>query len=741
MFKLLRVGVALAVAMTVDVGVAQAQVAQVRVNPEEVELAVGATRRVSASPRSSSGAVVSSASITWSSDDPSIVSVEVNSRISSVAELTANGPGTATITASVSGRTGTIAVTVAGAMPEGPEGTGEAAFIEVDPPQAQLLPTEELNLRIRFINSEGNPARREPITISAQPEGIVSVSGGEIIGIAPGRALLTISAADGNPTVRAAVEVADAPFAFPADTKSMSPGSQDTLRVVVPQQNNREIQPSNLNWVSSDPSVVRVLPSGAVIAQAEGTATVTATGFLGQRQTLTVRVHPEVVAIASRPNPENLLHLPLGGSRIIEVSTFDRLDNPVPEAVIEWSVGDQSVMTVEPNIECPTGSQAQSCARLTGVAFGTTTLVGESPGVGSLAESWDVEVIAGGLAVTPRSLGMAIGDNASFDAQFTDEQGTPLSPASGMTWTSSDPAVASVGATGEVIGVSYGGAQIVVSTPWGVEDTVSAYVSGEVLVASTRSGTSIDVFTFDRRTPGTFIPVLESAANEAAASYSPDGSQIIFVSTANGNQDIWIANADGSGAVALTETPHGENNPTFTPDGSQILFESTGDGFAQVWVMNRDGSGARALTAGSAANTEPKANADGSRIVFTSTRDGNYEVYTMAMDGTDPQNISNSPGREGSPRWLSDGGLAYLSDGQIILNRGGARQVVSPDGVPITHFDISADETMLAMVASELTGTTQVSRLLLQDLTQTGAPQEVTKAVPNELFRGVSFRR
>lgn len=93
--------------------------------------------------------------------------------------------------------------------------------------------------------------------------------------------------------------------------------------------------------------------------------------------------------------------------------------------------------------------------------------------------------------------------------------------------------------------------------------------------------------------------------NDGSPVFSPDGR---YLAVTAGNQsggpgyDIYRLNADGSGRVRLTQTPlwvpvqpDGQkpwNNvaPAWSPDGSQIAFLTDRTGRWEIWVMNADGS-------------------------------------------------------------------------------------------------------------------------------------------------------
>jgi len=93
--------------------------------------------------------------------------------------------------------------------------------------------------------------------------------------------------------------------------------------------------------------------------------------------------------------------------------------------------------------------------------------------------------------------------------------------------------------------------------------------------------------------------------------FSPDGSKIAVTYRQHDHWDIHVMNADGGGRVRLTQTPlrviveqhingHAErawNNaaPAWSPDGTQIAFLTDRAGPWEIWLMNTDGSQQRPL--------------------------------------------------------------------------------------------------------------------------------------------------
>jgi Tol biopolymer transport system component len=55
-------------------------------------------------------------------------------------------------------------------------------------------------------------------------------------------------------------------------------------------------------------------------------------------------------------------------------------------------------------------------------------------------------------------------------------------------------------------------------------------------------------------------------------------------------------NADGTGAMRLTNVPADYETPSWSPDDKQIAFSSDHAGNYEIYVMNADGSGVKDIT-------------------------------------------------------------------------------------------------------------------------------------------------
>ena len=98
---------------------------------------------------------------------------------------------------------------------------------------------------------------------------------------------------------------------------------------------------------------------------------------------------------------------------------------------------------------------------------------------------------------------------------------------------------------------------------------------------------------------GTAAPLLTGPAFESQPRFSPDGTEIVFVSDRSGGQNLWVLSADGSDTTQITR---GNDNlytsPEWSPDGDYLVASRTFSplgGAAKPWLFHRDGGSGIAL--------------------------------------------------------------------------------------------------------------------------------------------------
>jgi dipeptidyl aminopeptidase/acylaminoacyl peptidase len=170
--------------------------------------------------------------------------------------------------------------------------------------------------------------------------------------------------------------------------------------------------------------------------------------------------------------------------------------------------------------------------------------------------------------------------------------------------------------------------------------------------------------------------------------FSPDGSRVAF------SRDdyyfgcrLWLADADGSNAVALTKFDC-IGSPAFSPDASKIVATDTDKAFGgDIVIMDADGSNLTGLTStvnGYGINdVTPVFSADGRHIVYVRYTDSDVpELWSMNTDGTDQKSIGTRPVSGTDPDVSPDGSkIAFSFHGRVFtMNANGTdvRTLTSP---------------------------------------------------------------
>jgi TolB protein len=140
---------------------------------------------------------------------------------------------------------------------------------------------------------------------------------------------------------------------------------------------------------------------------------------------------------------------------------------------------------------------------------------------------------------------------------------------------------------------------------------------------------------------------------------SPDGSKVAFTSWVKGQPAIFVFSVDPVRDLRYYNQAASVNQAgSFTPDGKQIVYASSaGTGrCCRIFAANLDGTGFRPISSSSAIEVEPKVNPKtGNDIVFSSGRSGPQQVYRMSMDGSDVERLTPGIGEASNASWHPDG--------------------------------------------------------------------------------------
>lgn len=161
---------------------------------------------------------------------------------------------------------------------------------------------------------------------------------------------------------------------------------------------------------------------------------------------------------------------------------------------------------------------------------------------------------------------------------------------------------------------------------------------------------------------------LTTGLNAHTISIAADGKKLaysVFTSSAN----IWSIRLPKGEAISISEAqPVTEGNQTIegigvSPDGKWIVFDSSRSGNQDIYKMPVGGGEIEKLTNDPSDDFLPSWSPDGKEIVFYSFRTGNRDIHLMTADGGSIRQVTDDPAQERYPDWSPDGNqIVFYSD-------------------------------------------------------------------------------
>ena len=505
-------------------------VASVRVSPTSAAIKVGETVHLIAQPLDANGNDLDGRTITWSSDNEAVATVDNNTGV-----VTGVSSGAATITATSEGATGTAGIAVGAAV---------AASVAVAPTSVTVTAGQTSQLTATVKDANGSVIAGAPVTWTVDKPAVAIVgSTGLVAGQAAGTATVTATSGSAHVDVPVTVTLP------PANAVVVSPGTvallvtqRQQLTGTVTDASGNPIPGQTITWESSNSAVAAVGTTGLVIGVAPGTATITATsGSVHGTAGVTVSLVP---ARRVTLTPDALSFTQGDDGTQLAVALLDSAGGTLSQTgrPISWSSNNGGVASVNGSGFVTPGNPGQAVitATLTGTGLFATATVTVTP------------VPVASVSVTPSPDTLVVLQQLQLTATPQDASGSPLTGRA-ITWDGSDDNIATVSSNGRVTARSPG--TMTVSATSGGKTGTATIVVVDVPVASIELSPTSQSVVVGQNTPA-FTAVTKDAAGHVltgrTVTFGSDNTAVATIDATSG-----VATGVSAGTAQITATSEG----------------------------------------------------------------------------------------------------------------------------------------------------------------------------------------
>jgi uncharacterized protein YjdB len=488
-----------------------ARIETVEVTAPAPSVVAGQTMQLSIVIKDDDGNVLSDRAITYSSDNQAVATVSAGGLVTAVA------PGSVTITAAAEDKAGRVTLTVTPV----PIAT---LTLSPNPAEVRVGLTTQLTLVAR--DAAGNVLVGRPATLVSSNAAVASIDANRVVtGMSAGS--VTITATAEGKTATATVNVVPGPVTSVEVTPqnaTIQSGATVQLTAIARDASGAAVSGRAITWASANPAIASVSATGLVTGGSPGgplSITATVEGRSAQAQITVIPV--PIATLTLSPNPAEVR---VGLTTQLTLIARDAAGN---------ELGGRPAMLVSSNAAVATvdGNRV-----VTGVSAGTATITATAEGK---TATTTVNVVPGPVAtveVTPQNLQLRENATRLFTATTRDASGAVVTGRP-VTWSSSNPAVASVTTSGLsngtaiVTGVSAGTA-VITATSEGKSGSSTVTVLRAVvtsirfapfpdpfIVGDTVRARATAVDSTGRELPDRIVTF--SGSNDAVATVSPSG--------------------------------------------------------------------------------------------------------------------------------------------------------------------------------------------------------------------------
>ena len=232
------------------------------------------------------------------------------------------------------------------------------------------------------------------------------------------------------------------------------------------------------------------------------------------------------------------------------------------------------------------------------------------------------------------------------------------------------------------------------------QGAATALTSTEPIISPTWSpdGSKLAYVSFEKKKPIVYVHSLASGqryivANQkgsnSAPAWSPDGRKLAVVLSKDGNSQIYVVNADGSGALQRLSNSSGiDTEPRYSPDGGSIYFTSDRGGSPQVYRMGANGGDVQRITFEGNYNVSPRPSVDGKSLAFIARREGRFQLAVMDLASRQVQILTDS-NKDESPSFAPNSRMILIA---TEIGGRGVLSAVSSDGRIKQRLSVAAGD-------------------------------------------------